>query len=303
MKMSIAYNGQLFKFEKPQNGDLLFRWLPKGLPKDTQKRVAPSPKRISDGGQRSGIHSLIEKRQQKIFKEEQHYFSNLQHVGIWYNDNVIEVDEKGIRSNNPLERSHYDIVLRSPRYAGGISNVCGQLKLPIKQQYPINDLFGLSNNPLETRGKVDQIWASLYVEEGEVAESKIQDKHRPQQKVICSHFVHAVLYAATYPQGTVGVATMHEYDDYFKISPERLYRQYRNGEEGTVMNKFGFIYAGLQHKGKLIPYRALYVAGWRSDENILPPWAKLNVVKIFHNELNQRHSIIEDALNHERIVI
>jgi hypothetical protein len=306
--MSIFYNGVKYELGKPQNGDLLFRWLPKGLPKDTQKDIAvPTPTaRHPNPGQREPEHQLIELKQRKSFQDEEDYLSNLQHVGIWHEDKVIEVGGMKICRNDPSTRSHYDVVLRSP-FADRISHTCSQLRLPVKQTYPVNDLWKISNNPKPTtRGKIDQIWAKLSVEKEVpklLARGEISYKHQPRQKVVCSHFVHAVLYAAAYPGGTIAVATSHEYNDYFKICPEHLYRQYLKNEGGTVISKFRFIFVGMQHKGILIPYRALYLVGWRSDENILPAWAKLNVITIFHNELNDWHSMIEDSQNGQKTVI
>ncbi len=294
--MSIFYDDAVFQFEKPHDGDLLFRWLPKGLPRDTKKHTALT---WLDRGQRSPIHKTIEKKQHIIFAEATDYFSNLQHVGIWCTGAVVEVGGKGISRNAVSERSNYDVVLRSPLFADRIAKKCTELHLPIAQTYPINDLNKLSKHPLETRGKIDDIWGQLLIQEGDVHE---EDRNSPQQRVVCSHFVHAVLYAAAYPGGSIAVATMHEYDDRFKISPEELYRQYRTDKGGTVISKFRFVMAGMQHRGRLIPYRALYAVGWRSDEDLLPGWAKQNVIKLFHNELNDLHSVIEDAGNGVRTV-
>jgi hypothetical protein len=68
--------------------------------------------------------------------------------------------------------------------------------------------------------------------------------------VVCSHFVHAVMYAAI-EHGTLRTATDNTMDDIFKISPSHLWGQFRRGE--GIWAKAGAKCAGLQQKGKLFP--------------------------------------------------
>ncbi len=225
--------------EKLVNGDVLFRWVPKGI------------------NQRGLIQGLITGAQTKQMTTQ--YLNRrddsavaasamvVQHVGIYHDGYVREIGSKGLESNEIKKRNNYDLVVRSKNYGQRITKAT-KMAIADRRQflYPIWDLFNISHKP--TYGYDARNSTTLNQEELAVHRGN-SSPVRMKQAVVCSHFVHAVLYTAIVPGGTLRTATNHKFDQIFKISPSHMWTEFLHGK--GVWGTLNAFYVGMQHKGIL----------------------------------------------------
>lgn len=220
-------------------GDILFRWVPRGI------------------GQRGAIQNLITAAQSKQMSTQylrhrddsavQQSALVVQHVGIYTERGVREIGSGGLKYVAVQNRCNYDLVVRSRAFADEIARVA-QLAMPDRRQflYPVWDLDIIARQP--TYGydacPVTQLHqAELALHRGRSNPAKLK------QAVVCSHYVHAVLYAASVPGATLRTATDHRWDRYFKISPSHMWTEFvsRKG----LWAQLDAFYVGMQHQGML----------------------------------------------------
>lgn len=228
-------------------GDILFRWVPKGI-----NQFGALQGTIANA--QDQIRSELESRGQST---NQIAHIVLQHVGIYTakNKEVVEIGGKGLMYNDVVKREHYDLVVRSRQYGPKIEEKalaaqCGP-KYYLLAKYPVWDLFTGTMPALVANGGKALPFAYYDLARKNTYYTDEQKGNILQQRVICSHFVNAVLYAAIWPiNGTIATATDHKFDGIFKIGPAQIWYEF--------MNKIGiWLYAqdakfvGLQHKGNL----------------------------------------------------
>ncbi|MES9833646.1 MAG: hypothetical protein ABW139_15525 [Candidatus Thiodiazotropha sp. DIVDIV] len=225
------------------NGDILFRWVPRGI------------------GQRNSLQSVIAAGQDRQDQTQYKAYGDsinlgvsvlvIQHVGIYSDGEVIEIGGTGLEKNPVSERPHFDLVVRSRLYGQMIDSVAKSARCGLAYfntvKYPVWDLATLSFKP--------HPGARLLVA-NQFPLTRLDDSYRGggmsnflQQRVICSHFVNAVLYAAIWPNGTVATATDHTYDDIFKISPAEMWKDFKF--KLGIWSRAQAVFIGLQHKGKV----------------------------------------------------
>ena len=229
------------------NGDILFRWVPRGI------------------GQRGLVQSLISLAQAKQM-DTQHLRHRdesavqvsamvVQHVGIFTDRGVREVGNGGLMYNTIKTRKHYDLVVRSRSFGAQIARFANMAIPDLRQCfYPVWDLDKIARNP--TVGYDARPEAALHKAELVIHRQAARSKGRVytnpalmKQAVVCSHFVHAVLYAASVPGATLRTATDHKWDHIFKISPSHMWTEFIH-KKGLWANLDAF-YVGMQHKGIL----------------------------------------------------
>jgi len=225
------------------DGDILFRWVPRRI------------------GQRKLIQGLITGAQvRQMTTQYEHGLDSsaveqsamlIQHVGIYTGGGFVrEVDSQNLRGdlyrNNITDRKHYDLVVRSRGFGEKIAHFARHAIADRRQiLYPIWDLL-VCFSP--TRGYGARNTAALNKAELRVHRGN-SSPFRLKQAVVCSHFVHAVLYAAVTPGGTLRTATDHEWDNIFKISPSHMWTEFLNHK--GVWASLNAEYVGLQHRGVL----------------------------------------------------
>ena len=255
--------------EELKDGDIIFRYLPRGL------------------NQRNPMHGLITVGQfYQQFTQWLNYkkgssigwsFMEIVHAGIYSKreefDGVIEVDGGGLSRNQLDNRDHeIDLVVRcqDPRNAADVSKIAslvvakgieapngaemlsehqkqGKVRAIFIWGYPLEDLINMAVTP--SRGGF--INGPTYVALGKLARTYRGrgTAFQMTQRVVCSHFVHAVLWATVDPSVTVRAATLHEYDHIFKLSPSHLWRQFRKHEGVWAWLPASFV--GMQQDGRL----------------------------------------------------
>jgi hypothetical protein len=215
-------------------GDILFRWVPRGLGQrgfqQTLISAAQLLQDLSSGGNINlGLSAAI-----------------VEHVGVYAGSGlVLEVGFGGARPGPVRNREHYDLVVRSPRFGRDIAAVARQAGCGYS--YPYSDIVKLSLNPYRGAALLD-VYAKRLKDKDD--NWKPAERNRLRQCVVCSHFVNAVLYAVV-KKGTVATATDHEFDEVFKISPPQMWREFmfRQG----LWREADAVFVGVQHKGVLDP--------------------------------------------------
>lgn len=241
---------------KLEDGDILFRWVPRGI-----------GQRGPGQGIISGAQLTQDATYRSVFAEGLNLDDSaflVQHVGIHVRGEVIEIGRWGLERNPVSGREHYDLVVRSRQYGMRIAEKARtsttgpsyHTRLGMLMMYPVWDLPIVALLPRTGGRWPDE--AGLHGKDQEYQRNRCGNVL--QQRVICSHFVNAVLYAAVRPQGTVAAATDHDFDRIFKISPAQMWNEFMNKQ--GIWAQLGAVFAGVQHKGKL-------------DRNITP--SSLNV--------------------------
>jgi hypothetical protein len=169
----------------------------------------------------------------------------IQHVGIYANGFVIEIGAGGLEHNVVVGRGKNDLVVRTA-YGEQIAAKAQSAQEDLGQRlYPINDLWKLAKRP--GSGGVfsarDRELAWKLNDEEDWAK-----RNRMKQRVVCSHFVHAVLYAAI-ENVTLRTATDHKMDHVFKISPSHLWGQFRRKQGIWATARAEWV--GVQKNGNL----------------------------------------------------
>ena len=217
---------------KLEDGDILFRL----VSRKGKKQVK---------GERGLVQGMITLAQ--LLQYDKGYgmsWDQIQHVGIYANGFAIEIDKGGLEHKIVVDRPNNDIVVRTA-YGEQIAAIAENAQEDLGQWvYPLNDLMNLAFRPgsggvLSARDR-EQAWR--------LNDEGWAKRNRMQQRVVCSHFVHAVLYAAI-GQVTLRTATHHKMDHVFKISPSHLWRQFRRGE--GIWGIAGARCVGFQRKGTL----------------------------------------------------
>ncbi|WP_028866024.1 hypothetical protein [Psychromonas aquimarina] len=228
------------------DGDILFRWVPRGI---EQRGALQSTI--------SGAQAVQDFRHRQLLNKKVNIQVSamvLQHVGIYSSGLVIEIGAMGLMRNPVHEREHYDLVLRSREYGRHIaltakSALCGPryYKVDHRCKYPVWDLASVAviahaGAPLLVREQIN-----LQLDDRRHRQER--QSYVLQQRVVCSHFVNAVLYASVRPQGTLAAATEHAYDEIFKIGPAQMWREFMLKQ--GLWAQLGAAFVGLQHKGSL----------------------------------------------------
>jgi len=269
--------------EPLKDGDILFRYVPHGVAQrdyspldDSRNKILPLQQMISVGQGlqkatqflRSGIGVREEKTLDGLlrFVFSKHgvnvkkpnmggAWDRVQHVGIYTEDEgVIEIDGSGLsrnqvdKRNDVLGHPEIDLVVRCDQdsMAKRVSEIA-RLTKPAKGQehYPLQDLANLALKP-HTGGEMTP---TTFVHVGKQGLKFVGDgtQYKMDQTVVCSHFVHAVLWAAVDPAMTVRGTTMHAFENVFKISPAHLWTQFLS--KGGVWKKLHASFKGVQQDG------------------------------------------------------
>lgn len=122
---------------------------------------------------------------------------------------------------------------------------------------PVQDLWSRGQLCRNDRNVFMANWPVLREMEDRVAKiSGDNKKLREQFKIglgscepVCSHFVHAILYACVIPEATVWAATKRETEHIFNISPNMLWHYFLNGL--GVFRGQGAEFKGVQIKGRI----------------------------------------------------
>jgi len=249
-----------------QDGDILFRYVPRGM-----NQRGPIQGLITAG---QGLQQLTQALWREPGASVGTSWHLVQHVGIYLKgenafNGVIEIDGNGLSRNNVANRVHeYDLVVRckdkgmakkitqaavkvKPMLSGGQNS-----KTKTIWRYPLIDLFNLATHP-HTGGALDggQFDNRTYETLVKLSREyfvKNQDYDEMAQMVVCSHFVHAVLWNALWPYlVSIRAATDKRLDKVFKISPSHLWRQVRQDTKQGVWAKIDAEFVGLQQDGHL----------------------------------------------------
>ncbi len=256
--------------EQLKDGDILFRFVPHNI------------------GQRGGVQWLITMGQGVAALTQGTgtgwNWDMIQHVGIYVENGLFtgvrEIAGSGLAKYKVGARDHViDLVVRCDDEIDGhdIGRVAacakalktrkwGTLNLGRKQKtiplgpgqdakalsaYPVQDLFWLT-----VRGRRPEIFnEKTLLELKELNDQYIgnhEDRNELSQSVVCSHFVHAVMYAAARPDVvTLRSATSHKLERVFKISPSHLWQafHYRAG----IFDILPAHFAGVEQDGFLYP--------------------------------------------------
>lgn len=122
-------------------------------------------------------------------------------------------------------------------------------------RYPLQDLLKLMAAPfgdgfLGTRaGVLKGSTMKLLADEKHFIVKKHLDENQLMQSVVCSHFVHAVLWTVADPHVTIRTATWHSNDHTFKISPAELWTLFINKQ--GVWKPIPASFKGIQQEGEL----------------------------------------------------
>ena len=221
------------------NGDILFRWVPKGI-----EQRGPLQHKISVAQSQQMSTQYLSHRDDSAVQQSALV---VQHVGIFTDRGVREIGNGGLKYNTVQTRNHYDLVVRSKFFGAQIARFA-QMAIPDKRQflYPFWDLDKIAKNP--TDGYDARSVAALH--QAELAmHRRPYNPVRLKQAVVCSHFVHAVLNAALVPGATLRTATDHKWDRIFKISPSHMWTEFIHKK--GLWGKLDAFYVGMQHKGIL----------------------------------------------------
>lgn len=184
-------------------------------------------------------------------------WDTIQHVGIYVKRNetdaVIEIGW-GLEKNQANKRAHeYDLVVRcdDPANAARVSKIALRARADWKQTcliYPFLDLLFLATSA-RTGGSFD---GHTHTKMSKMRREYVGNGTSDQldQMVVCSHFVHAVLWAAADPVVTLKAATTHRLENVFKISPSHLWAQFCTGQ--GVWAKLPASFKGIQQHGQLV---------------------------------------------------
>ncbi len=231
------------------DGDILFRWVPKGF----------GQVKIQDKVEQNVI-TMGQAVQETVHGRFLGQGFNLQvsalvvkHVGIYVGGVVVEIGGGGLDRKPVAQREHYDLVVRSRAYGPRIAMVarsalCGPKyyqRLDI-MKYPVWDLLTVAALPYGGTRLLARDRLLLDVHDRENREAGRSNVL--QQRVICSHFVNAVLYAAV-GNGTLATATDHAFDDVFKVSPAQMWCEFMSRQ--GIWAGANAVFVGLQHKGNL----------------------------------------------------
>lgn len=229
------------------NGDILFRWVPRGIDQQGKlQAVIATAQGIQDDKHRGvGLEGTNVQVSAMV----------VQHVGIYADGKVIEIGKSGLLRNPVINRTNYDLVVRSRVHGTRIADaarsaLCGRAyyRHLINVAYPAWDLWTgavqctLPGAPFLARDRI-------LLQQDDAQYRKERQSNILQQRVICSHFVNAVLYAAVRPGGTLATATNHAYDEIFKVSPAQMWREFLHRRGLWAETRAVFV--GLQHKGSL----------------------------------------------------
>lgn len=179
----------------------------------------------------------------------------VQHVGIYAGNTVIEIGAWGLERKPVTGREHYDLVVRSKDHAPAIAYVARSALrgsayfMPLQDllSYPLWDLRTVALFPHPGARNLSGIEPFLSAKNSQY--QREGKKFVLQQRVICSHFVNAVLYAALTPGGTIAAATDHMFDSTFKVSPAQMWKEFVSKQ--GIWARAGAGFAGVQHKGHL----------------------------------------------------
>jgi hypothetical protein len=258
--MSSVHKDVVDKLKKPTgdeliDGDILFRWVPKGI--DQRKPLQG----LITGAQVQQMATQYQKSRQMTAQGKDGLDDTavklsalvIQHVGIYVGGSVREIGAgwfgKGGLKTVPIEgRSNIDLVVRSRTYGKRIAHFARIAQADLRQSwiYPMWDLGNIGYRP--TRGFARRNTSALNKAELAVHRGR-SSPAKMKQAVVCSHFVHAVLYAAVVPGGTLRTATDHRWDDVFKISPSHMWTEFLHGRGlWATLNAY---FVGVQRRGIL----------------------------------------------------
>jgi hypothetical protein len=254
--------GVVRKFLPLVDGDILFRWAPRNL------------------DQRGALQALIsggqveqdETHRRDLGREVNLQVSSavVQHVAIYANDMRIEIGAWGLAHNPVGEATSYDLVVRSSLHGMRIAELAKSARVhrevassmasflvPQKyrerarrfQTYPLWDFIPIMN--LAHPGGAFLGGNRVLLAQDDAAHHRYGRANQLQQRVICSHFVNAVLYASIRPGGTLATATDHAYDEVFKVSPAQMWLEFMT--KGGMWAETDAVFVGLQHRGRLDP--------------------------------------------------
>ncbi len=242
--MSNVQNNVLSQMSKQaeaslKRGDILFRWVPPGI---NQRHLTQVLITVAQWDQAETQHVTQQGESSIEFSA-----ALVQHVGIYTDNKVIEIGKKGLERNPVEARDNYDLVVRSRLYGDRIAALA-TIAVPDKRQvlYPIWDLLNLSQKPTKSYGAAQAVMNELI--NSDRVNRNAGKANVLKQAVVCSHFVHAVLYAAA-TSGTLRTATDHRWDAIFKISPSHMWTEFVT--KRGLWSQLEAGYMGLQHKGKL----------------------------------------------------
>lgn len=235
------------------NGDILFRWVPRGIDQRGKIQIVSAKAQgiQDDKHRRAGLEGInVEVSSMVVL-----------HVGIYADDSAIEIGPGGLLRIPMINRPHYDLVVRSRVHGTRIANAARSARRgPAYRRQRINvngkDWLAYPAWDLWTGACQCTLPGALFLDQQRILlqqdDTQYRDKGQGnflQQRVICSHFVNAVLYAAVRPGGTIATATDHAYDEIFKVGPAQMWGEFlhRRG----LWSKAHAVFVGLQHKGNL----------------------------------------------------
>ena len=229
------------------DGDILFRWIPRGI---SQRGLLQAVISAFQGAQ--------DDRQHMAYGEGTNLQDSaflVEHVGIYAGGNAIEIGFWGLERKPVAGRDNYDLVVRSRSHGVRIADVAKSARHgsaysePLQElaNYPVWDLPVVGLLPLPGARGLAQNRRFLEARDHENQQRGLSSVL--QQRVICSHFVNAVLYAAIMPGGTLATATDHHFDHVFKVSPAQMWQEFMSKRGIWALTHAVFI--GVQHKGNL----------------------------------------------------
>ncbi|WP_019615551.1 hypothetical protein [Psychromonas ossibalaenae] len=244
-----------------RDGDILFRWVPRGIDQRGALQTTIS-----------AAQDLQDFRHRQLPNQEINIGCStmvLQHVGIYSNGSVIEIGSMGLVKTPVHKREHYDLVLRSRHYGPRIAETAEKAKsarfglrdhkIDFLVKYPVWDLATVAIIPHAGSVLLGPVSASGQPQVQTKTQFDLQSDDRRhqkkgqsnvlQQRVVCSHFVNAVLYASVKQEGTLAAATMHAHDKIFKIGPAQMWKEFM--EKQGLWGLLGAFFVGVQHKGRL----------------------------------------------------
>lgn len=248
-------------------GDILFRWVPRGIEqRKILQAIIGGGQAVQDASHRSASGDGFNLEVSSLV---------VQHVGIYAGGVVVEIGGSGLGRNPVGEREHFDLVVRSrvhgrriarvarsalsgPKYynqsKGGrlVSKVLNARRKPEdhinpRVRYPIWDFLPIAATPhpgarLLARDRI-------LLRGDDEANRRERRSNILQQRVICSHFANAVLYAGVRAGGTLATATDHAYDEIFRVSPAQMWREFMHKQ--GIWAETQAVFVGIQHKGNL----------------------------------------------------
>ena len=253
-----------------QDGDILFRFLPHNI------------------GQRQGKHWLISGLQGltaltqgtgtgwnwDVIIHAAVYVENAVYTG------VKEIDGTGLASYPVDHRDHaIDLVVRCDDKEDGhdIGRVAARAKALMTRHlgfidlgkgvktfplgpgqdekaiypYPLTDFVNLALSRCKLSIFTDDTLDQLQKLNHKYIQNR-EDVDEMAQSVVCSHFVHAVLYTAARPDVvTLRAATSHELDKVFKIGPSQLWQNFHY--HGGIFDILPAHFVGIEQDGILYP--------------------------------------------------